>query len=126
MDTDLKVELEKLNGNLDRIFDKMGDLDKDVQALAVDIKEIKSDVAGQGREIAKIQANIEHNNNEIEKLHAEDDKLWDHFPKHKEDIKEYVGIIAKQESSNNKIWFYGIAMAGAVAVIGHLVRTFVK
>ena len=126
MESELKVELEKLNGNLDRIFDKMKDVDEDIKGLASDVKEIKSDVAGQGREISEIKADTNHNKIEIEKLHAEDKSIWLHFPEFKKDIKEYVGIISKQESANSKLWFYGIAMAGAVAVIGHLVRTFVK
>ena len=125
MDTELKVELEKLNGNLDRIFDRMGDLDKDVQALAVDIKEIKSDVAGQGKEIAKIQATMVHNLHEIQKIWTEIKSVWDHFQEHKKDIKEYVQILFEGAASENdkknekmKNRVLGSALGAAISAIG--------
>jgi chromosome segregation ATPase len=123
--TELKSEIDQLNGNLDRLFDKMESLDTDIKTLAQDTKEIKSDLAGQGKEIASITAYIEHNKVEIEKLHSEDKCLWDHFPAQKEDIKEYVKIIAKQEAAKSKVWLYSNILAWVAAAIA-LARSFLK
>lgn len=122
MDSDLKTEFAELKGMLTGIIKGIENVDEDVKSLASDVKEIKSDVAGQGRDIARIQAKIEHCENEVEKLHAEDQKLWDHFPKHKEEIEKYIGIVVKEAISSQKVWFYGVAATAAGAIIAHFFR----
>ena len=123
---ELQSEIEKLYVNLNRIFEKIDDVDNDVKALAGDMKDIKSDIAGMGRELSDIQAIVRRNESEIKELKEEDKTLWNYFPEHKADMKEYAGIIAKQEADKIKIWVYSLMGLGAVMIITNLVMVLQK
>jgi len=108
---------------------KRSDLDaicKKLDFILDEVRETKEKVSMSSERIVRMETKIESAEHDREEIKSEQIKIWNHFSIMKEelkkDLKEYIGIVSKQEAAKIKIWVYGMAGTIAIAIITYLIK----
>ena len=103
---------------------KKKDLDpicKKLDFILAEVKETKEKVILSSERIVRVETKVEAGEIDRVEIKKEILKIWDQFKITKDeikaDLKEYIGIVVKQEVSKLKNWVYASVISGIVALV---------